>query len=241
MMLRIIIGVLALGVGVAGPLAAQGNQRAAAALTGRVSSDTEGPMEGVLVRAKGIGRTVSVTVVTDRNGEYSFPAARLTPQTYNLDIRAVGYELANPVSVEVAPRKTARADLKLAKADDLSAQLTSAEWLLSVPGTEAQKNQLFRCAACHSLAPIVQSTYDEKGWLATFARMRSYSEQAVLEHPVSLPYKVTVQSDPEFAKYLSTINLSATSEWKYELKTRPRPTGRATRVIITEYDLPDSG
>ena len=71
--------------------------------------------------------------------------------------------------------------------------------------------------------------------------MRSYSEQAVLEHPVSLPYKVSVQPDPEFAKYLTTINLSATSEWKYELKTLPRPTGRATRVIITEYDLPDPG
>ena len=71
--------------------------------------------------------------------------------------------------------------------------------------------------------------------------MRSYSEQAVLEHPVSLPYKVTVQPDPEFAKYLSTINLSSAPEWKYELKTLPRPTGRATRVIITEYDLPAPG
>jgi hypothetical protein len=55
---------------------------------------------------------------------------------------------------------------------------------MSVPGTEAQKNQLFRCAACHSLQPIVQSTYDEDGWITTFARMRSYSEQAVIEHPV---------------------------------------------------------
>src|SRR3979490_2165242 len=96
MMLKITICALALGVGFAGPLGAQGNQRAAAALAGRVSSDTEGPMEGVLGRAKGIGRTVSVTVVTDRNGEYSFPATPLTPQTYNLDIRAAGYELANP-------------------------------------------------------------------------------------------------------------------------------------------------
>ena len=241
MMLRIIIGVLALGVRFAGPLAAQGNQRAAAALTGRVSSDTEGPMDGVLVRAKGIGRTVSVTVVTDRNGEYSFPAARLTPQTYNLDIRAVGYELANPVSVEVAPRKTARADLNLAKANDLSGQLTSAEWLLSVPGTEEQKSQLFRCAACHSLAPIVQSTYDTKGWLTTFARMRDYSEQSIITHPVELPYKVTVRPDPDFAEYLTTINLSSKIKWDYALKTLPRPSGRATRVIITEYDLPDPG
>jgi streptogramin lyase len=36
------------------------------------------------------------------------------------------------------------------------------------------------------------------------------------------------------AQYLSTINLSATDKWKYELKTMPRPKGRATRVIYTE-------
>ncbi len=212
-----------------------------AALAGRVSSDAEGPMEGVVVRAKGEGKTIGVAVVTDHKGRYSFPANRLAPGKFNIDIRAVGYDLASPVSVDVAAGVTRRAELKLVKTKDLISQLTSSEWLLSVPGTEAQKNQLFRCAACHSLAPIVQSTYDEQGWLTTFARMRSYSEQAVLEHPVSLPYKVAVQPDPEFAKYLSTINLSSTNEWKYELKTLPRPTGRATRVIVTEYDLPDSG
>jgi streptogramin lyase len=214
---------------------------AAAAIAGRVSSEAEGPMEGVLVRAKGEGKTISITVVTDHEGNYSFPARRINPGKYSIDIRAVGYDLASPVSVEVADGRTSRADLKLVKTKELISQLTSSEWLLSVPGTEAQKNQLFRCAACHSLLPIVQSTYDENGWLTTFARMRSYSEQAVLNHPVSLPYKVAVQPDPEFAKYLSTINLSSTSEWKYELKTLPRPTGRATRVIVTEYDLPDPG
>jgi streptogramin lyase len=221
--------------------AAPAQKTAAVALAGRVSSDADGAMEGVLVRAKGEGKTISITVVTDREGRYSFPASRLAPGKFNIDIRAVGYDLASPLSVEVAAGATNRADLKLVKTKDLVSQLTSSEWLLSVPGTEAQKNQLFRCAACHSLAPIVQSTYDEQGWLTTFARMRSYSEQAVLEHPVSLPYKVAVQPDPEFAKYLSTINLNLTSGWNHELKTMPRPTGSATRVIITEYDLPDPG
>ena len=40
------------------------------------------------------------------------------------------------------------------------------------------------------------------------------------------------------AAYLATINLSASPTWTYPLKTYPRPTGKATRVIITEYDLP---
>ena len=39
-------------------------------------------------------------------------------------------------------------------------------------------------------------------------------------------------------KYLASINLSAGSKWEFPLKTLPRPKGRATRVIITEYDLP---
>jgi len=40
------------------------------------------------------------------------------------------------------------------------------------------------------------------------------------------------------AEYLSTINLSTGPQWSYTLKTFARPTGRATRVIYTEYALP---
>jgi streptogramin lyase len=40
------------------------------------------------------------------------------------------------------------------------------------------------------------------------------------------------------AAYLASINLSKGATWTYPLKTLPRPRGRATRVLITEYDLP---
>src|SRR5438046_1076310 len=40
------------------------------------------------------------------------------------------------------------------------------------------------------------------------------------------------------AEYAAAINLSASSTWPYELKTLPGPKGKATKVIITEYDLP---
>jgi hypothetical protein len=52
---------------------------AAAALTGKVTSAKEGAMEGVLVTAKKDGSTMSVTVVSDEKGQYSFPAAGSTP------------------------------------------------------------------------------------------------------------------------------------------------------------------
>jgi streptogramin lyase len=40
------------------------------------------------------------------------------------------------------------------------------------------------------------------------------------------------------AEYLSTINLSAGPQWRYPFKTLARPKGKATKVIYTEYDLP---
>jgi len=40
------------------------------------------------------------------------------------------------------------------------------------------------------------------------------------------------------AEYLASVNLSRDEVWDYPLKTLPRPQGRATRVVITEYDLP---
>jgi virginiamycin B lyase len=150
----------ALIAGIAGTLVARAKNDPRPALTGRVTSEAEGPMEGVLVTGKDVGSTVSVTVVTDHEGVYSFPAGRLSSRRYKLDVRAIGYDLAHPVFVDISD-KTARAELKLVRTKNLPAQLTSAEWLLSVPGTEDQKSQLFRCAACHSLEPIVQSTYDD--------------------------------------------------------------------------------
>jgi streptogramin lyase len=41
----------------------------------------------------------------------------------------------------------------------------------------------------------------------------------------------------KIADFLATINLSAADHWAYELKTLPRPKGRDTRAIVTEYDM----
>src|SRR5262249_17271212 len=42
----------------------------------------------------------------------------------------------------------------------------------------------------------------------------------------------------KFAQYLSTVNLSKVEKWEYALQTLPRPKGKSTGVIITEYALP---
>src|SRR5438105_12891765 len=63
------------------------------ALTGKVTSQAEGAMEGVLIGAKKAGSTITTWVVSNAQGQYSFPRERLEAGTYTIRIRAVGYEL----------------------------------------------------------------------------------------------------------------------------------------------------
>src|SRR5262245_5691093 len=96
------------------------------ALTGLVTSAEEGPMEGVLVSANKSGSTTTITVVSDQQGRYRFPSAKLEPGQYTVRIRAVGYDLDGRTTAEIAPGETANVDLKLRKTQDLAAQLTNA-------------------------------------------------------------------------------------------------------------------
>src|SRR6266702_3394283 len=123
--------------------------QAAVALTGQVSSAEEGAMEGVVVSAKRDGSTISISVVTDARGRFAFPAARLEPGHYTLKARAAGFEIDGARAADVAAGGVAAADIKLRKVKNLSAHLTNAEWMSSMPGTDEQKRFLLNCNGCH--------------------------------------------------------------------------------------------
>src|SRR5438105_5793964 len=218
----------------------------AQSLSGKVTSSEEGAMEGVLVSAKRDGSPISVSVVSDAQGGYSFPAKRLAPGRYALRVRAVGYELESPLMVTVTNKGTA-ADLKLTKAADLAAQLSNGEWMASVPGTDRQKDLLLNCVGCHTLERIARSRYDADAFMKTvLPRMQGYVNQSIPQHPQLRKAErlmeergdQRVQVYRTSAEYLSTLNLAESPKWGYELKTFPRPSGAATRVIYTEYALP---
>jgi streptogramin lyase len=237
----IVVAVLAMSM--SGALHAQAS---AWALTGRVTSAAEGPMEGVLVSAKRPESTITVTVVSDQQGRYRFPAGSLEPGHYTLKIRAAGYDLAGPASALVAAQQTHGADLRLTKTKNLAAQLTDAEWLMSMPGSYDQKRDLNNCDDCHSLSRIVHSTFtaDQFQHIILPRMTHYYTNNTSPEHPQRKPGPVYTPSDTDLAlsrpmaEYLARINLSSGPKWSYALKTMPRPKGRATHVLITEYDLP---
>ena len=208
-------------------------------LTGTVGSAAEGAMEGVLVSAQEAGSPITVTVVSDALGRFRFPDGRLSPGHYTLRIRATGYDLAGPKTVELGAGP-ADVAIKLTKTADLAAQLTNTEWLMSMPGTAEQKQPLMECMSCHTLQRIVRSTFNAKQFAPVLARMAGYANntiQARVQMRVA-PVKINAAVVAKLAAYLATINLSNGPVWNYELKILPRPKGRASHVVITEYDLP---
>ena len=231
-----------------------------AALTGVVTSEAEGGLEGVLVSAKRAGSTMTVTVVSDAKGRYTFPANRLEPGAYSIRIRAAGFEVDGPATADVTATHTAQLDLKLRKAEDLASQLSNGEWFMSWPGSVEVKNGLLNCTQCHTLERVARSRHTAAEWVKVLERMGRYAQGSTPERPQLRPHEhgggggnpIMQQSmggregeDPVMkdrvaaaAAYLASINLSSSSTWTYPLRTYPRPTGKATRVIVTEYDLP---
>src|SRR5947207_3512751 len=95
------------------PISSAARTEGDAALTGVVSSEAEGKMEGVVVTVRRAKSIVQVSVTTDAEGRYSFPRNRLEPGEYALSIRAVGYDIDSPGKATVANGKAATADIKL--------------------------------------------------------------------------------------------------------------------------------
>jgi streptogramin lyase len=242
----LLVAALTILASVGGALAIAAGDGNGVALTGQVTSPDEGAMEGVLVSARQAGSTITITVVSDRDGRYRFPASRLEPGTYALRIRAVGYDLSGRPTGHVVAGQTATVDLELRRTQDLAAQLTNAEWMLSIPGTPADKSVFYGCVGCHTVERIMRSSYDAAAFLQhVLPRMASYANQSTPLHPqkrlaeraLELRGEERERQRRAQAEYLATVNRSA-GPWEYTLKTLPRPRGRGTRVLITEYDLP---
>jgi len=207
-------------------------------------------MEGVLVSAKRAGSTITTTVFTGEKGRYQFPASRLQPGHYTIRIRAAGYDLEGTNSVDIPANDPVTLDLKLTKTTDLAAQLTNAEWLVSFPGTAAQKSSIQNCAHCHTFEPVVRSHHDAAQFEQVLERMSHYTPESFPLMPQPhIPSRTgggelnteqqaqQKETRRKQAEYLATLNLSSGPQWGYELKTSPRVKGLANKVIITEYAL----
>jgi hypothetical protein len=192
--------VLALAV----PCLASAADEGSAALAGRVSSVEEVAMEGVVVSARKADTPVTISVVTDAEGRYSFPSSKLESGLYALRIRATGWEFESPVTAEVVLAKPRLVDLKLRRLADITPQMTNAEWIASFPGTPDQKKFLYGCVIVDRDGIVWISQFDEQ-FLGKFdPRTLKYTEFAVpVQRPDYPKGTLDLEVDPEGNLWLS--------------------------------------
>ena len=75
--------------------------------------------------------------------------------------------MAGPIDTRRNPTRVN----KLAKTKDLASQLSNAEWLLSMPGSDDQKTFLLNCVNCHRLDFITRSRHTSGEFLQVMDRM----------------------------------------------------------------------
>jgi len=171
--------------------------------------------------------------------------AKRSPGKYTIAIRAGGYTLVGPKTVDIAAAG-ATADIKVAKARNIMGQLSNAEWLASVPGSVQQKEFLSGCTGCHSLQRVFTSPHTPEEWVNVFRRMGTYAPESTPVRPQLIAQGGSRSERPRVAEnlmkpaseFLANVSWSNPDRPEYDLKTLPRPKGKATKVLITEYDLP---
>lgn len=215
-----------------------GKSAESAILSGTVRSAGSGePMEGVTVSAAAVGGTINTSVYTDDQGRYYFPSA--SAGKYRVWAQAIGFQ-AGRADVELNPAGKMRRDFTLAIAKDFERQLTSPEWLSALPDNKPEDVRMklifvHSCTTCHSAAFALQNKFDEAGWTAILARMETIN---VYGKPGEPPSPVIQHYKQELLAYLTKVRGPGPSPLK--IKPFPRPTGEASRAVITEFNIPSA-
>ena len=218
------------------PGAGSGGARAVSGLAGAARAMNGGPLEGVVVSARAVGKSYTTSVFTDEHGEYVFPPLESGP--YEIWAQAVGYETTRATVTVEASRQTPHA-FTLNTITDVTPQLSGSEWLAALPeDTTAHRRmkEIFRanCTACHGPTHALQHRFDENGWRAVIMFMeRNTGTDGINRHSTIVHHR------DELARYLAEIRGPASPQLTFTLQ--PRPTGDATRAVMTEYDIPLAG
>src|ERR1700747_3612858 len=118
---------------------------------------------------------------------------------------------------------------------EIAAQMTGSEWLLSLSGTGEEKRLLtVNCNWCHSYQQIFRNRYDEHGWAQIVNRMTKGGGSPLLN--MNPRGRFNDEDTAKLVKWLASVRGPDSKDPPFV--TLPRPQGRQTRVVITEYELP---
>jgi streptogramin lyase len=209
---------------------------------GIVKSSKGDLLEGMMVQLVAHKNAVRTTVYSNADGRYEFP--KLDAGTYTLRIaqprefrpyvkEKVEISGANELDEIVLTRIT-NGEL-LPHTPEIAAQMTGAEWLMSLSGTGDEKKLLtVNCNWCHSYQQIFRNHYDETSWGHILNRMTKGAGSPLIN--MRPRGRFNDEDIARLVKWLATVRGPDAKDPPFV--TLPRPQGRQTRVIITEYELP---
>jgi streptogramin lyase len=205
-------------------------------LSGAITSSAGEPMPGVSVSAKGQGATITTTVFTDQQGQYYFPP--LPTGKYRIWAQALTFATARG---EVDLGAASRRDFALQPLEDFARQLPGDVLLESLPDAtndDLRMKRLVRnnCTGCHTASYVLQHRFDQDGWSKIIELMKHVNVAGIYQGADHKPQGLLNFHQQELAAYLARAR--GAGENGLNLKLRPRVSGEAARVVITEYDVP---
>ena len=196
---------------------------------------------------------VRTTVFTDADGRYEFPAMQAgdytlriaTPAPYKAyardDVPITGAPTLDEIVLEPIPNAAGPDELPgaLPPTPEVISQLSDAEMLWNFSGTMQAKTTFAKgCAnACHSYQLIFRNRYDERSWDLIVDRMTKYRAASLLP-PRNESSNVSRASKAEheaMVKWLATVRGPDSQDAPLRMFSS-RPSGAATRVVITEFE-----
>lgn len=207
------------------------------------------PLEGIMVQLVSEKTSIRTTVYSNELGHYEFPT--LDSGLYTLRIarplefrpyQKDGVNIEGPTELEKITLERVTNSEFLPPTPEILPQLTDAEWLYNLPGTEQEKKVFSNTcgAGCHTYQMQFMSRFDERSWRLILHRMLDYSGRILVSpHGGGDGGEDALANTEEreiLLKWLSRVR--GTDAVNPPLKVFPAPQGPATRAIITEYELP---
>jgi virginiamycin B lyase len=211
--------------------------------TGLVKGADGKKLNGVFVSAKREQDIYTTTVYSDDSGQFRFPA--LEAGTYTITAHTPGFRASQHTAKIVSNGRTQPLDFTLQIEDRpavLVEQATPGEWLNSMPGTEKQKYAISNmCGNCHhNVTQIKERRFTQQDWriiVEAMSHLDVIGEKPLNPAgPAGIYFSGIWGNKDEVAEYLGQIRGPDSPLPK--IKFYPRPTGKATRAVITEYRIP---
>ncbi len=229
--------------------------------TGLVKSSVgpEDSTEGIMVQLIA-PNNVRTTVYANEDGRFEFPAMQAGEYTLRI-AKPLEYKPYKRESVKISGA-TKLPDIVLEPLVDfrplpnraqheglppvmqIQAQLSNDELLWNLPGTADDKDRFQRAcgSGCHSYIPMFRARYDERSWGLIVDRMFNHGGQTLRnrqnqsQNPGAGTNRGSKEDQQKLVKWLAQVRGPESVDAPYQ--TFPRPRGRATRAVVTEYEIP---